>query len=487
MSFKISRRNLLKVPVALGGLAMAGALGGCNDDSSPGPAASSYNPTTTNSLISSLPPYYPGTETLGANEMRITFLGTSPIPRLAQECSSVYIEVGNGPDGPLDQFIFDMGSGVIAKYTAMGIPMRRMDKVFLTHLHGDHTSDLIHLHAFGPSADRKWPLYIWGPSRSNFTYTDPNSLITYGPYEDGTNDFCTLFRQLMRWHSESFSFLSTAKTGYDYGAVTSGWGLPGPVAPVNIMPGDDPNDGFSVIPIELDWTKKGDPATPNDNIAYNNAATGVKITHFPAIHCRRGSISYKLEWNGLKVVFSGDTKPNYDMTAKASGIDVLIHEMVVPADVWAMKNLGITNPNQVDPAIWNAALNAATEIQNSSHTPQGAFGYILSQLSPAPRLAVATHFQATDDTMASAMNSVRAHYQTGAVTFAADFMVLNITPTSIRQRRAVVSNWAWYPVAKLMTLNPPKYPDATTQIDTTEAIPSGTDANGNPTYRADGY
>lgn len=196
---------------------------------------------------------------------------------------------------------------------------------------------------------------------------------------------------------------------------------------------------------------------------------------------------YKLEWNGLKVVFSGDTKPSYDMLAQAPGVDVLIHEMVVPADVWAMKNLGITNPNQVDPAIWNAAYNYAMAVQNSSHTPQGAFGYILSQLNPRPRLTVATHFQATDDTMASAMNSVRAHTSTGAVTFAADFMVLNITPTSIRQRRAIVSDWAWYPVGKITTNNPPKYPDATTQIDTTDAIPDTLDANGNPTYNANGY
>ncbi len=488
---KMTRRDILKTSAAVGGLAMVGSVGGCLTDSS----SSSPDPTKTNSLISSLPTYSPGTETLGSNEMRITFLGSSPIPRLAQECNSVYIEVGNGSDGPLDSFIFDMGSGVIAKYNAMGIPMRRMDKVFKTHLHGDHISDLTHLYCFGPSADRKSPLYIWGPSASGLpAYTNPATGITYPVYDDGLTTFCTHFRYCMRWHSESFSFGQTAKTGYDYTAATASWGLPGAVAPVGMMTNDDPNDGFALIPIELDWTKNGDdPLHPNDNIAYQNSSTGVTISHFPSIHCRKGSMAYKLEWNGLKVVFSGDTKPNYEMIAKASGIDVLIHEMVVPADVWAMKNLGITNQNQVDPATWTAAYNYALAVQNSSHTPQGAFGYILSQMSPPPRLAVATHFQATDDTMASALQSVRAHYPTGNVTFAADLMVLNVTPTSISQRRAVVSDWAWYPLAKITANDIPKYanadgtPNPTEQIDTSNEVPAGTDTHGNPTYNSNGY
>lgn len=58
-----------------------------------------------------------------------------------------------------------------------------------------------------------------------------------------------------------------------------------------------------------------------------------------------------------------------------NGIDVLIHEMVVPADVWAAKNLGYSTVAQAktDP-IWGQASNYALDVQNSSHTPQGAFG-----------------------------------------------------------------------------------------------------------------
>jgi len=64
---------------------------------------------------------------------------------------------GNG-----ETFLFDCGSGVVSNYVAMDVPWSRMSKVFLTHLHGDHTSDLTHEYCFGPQGDRKFPLYVWG-------------------------------------------------------------------------------------------------------------------------------------------------------------------------------------------------------------------------------------------------------------------------------------------------------------------------------------
>ncbi len=40
-------------------------------------------------------------------------------------------------------------------------------------------------------------------------------------------------------------------------------------------------------------------------------------------------------------------------------------------------------------------------------TSPGAFGYILSQIQPKPRLTVATHFPVADDTVTSAFESVK--------------------------------------------------------------------------------
>jgi ribonuclease Z len=487
----ITRRDVLKLSgLTLGGLAMGNTAVASDCMAQP------LDPTKRNDLIDSLPPFCPGKETLSPIEMRITFLGTSFLPRLAQECNSIFVEVGGGKNGEaLDQFIFDCGSGVVAKYNAMGIPMRKMDKIFLTHLHGDHMSDLTHIYLFGPAQDRKTPLYIWGPSPSGLT--DPIDSHVYN--DDGLNVFCQKFRDMLRWHTESFSFLSTSYQNYDP-PTKMDWGLP--VKPLPVVPTIGPPDptnadgygvgGYSIVPIQLDWTKNGDK---DDNIAYNNPSTGVKITHFPMIHARKGSIGYKLEWKGLSMIFSGDSRPSYEMINQASGVNVLIHEMVVPPEVWAAKNLGYRTPSEAysDPN-FQSALEVANAVQESSHTPQGAFGYILSQIKPPPKLAVATHFQATDDTIKSAFKSIRNHYPKGDVTMAADLMVLTVTANEITKRKAVVNDYAWYPLAVLTDkLAEPKYHDIqgnmdpTAQIDLTELIPPGTDANGKPTYDPSGY
>jgi ribonuclease Z len=200
------------------------------------------------------------------------------------------------------------------------------------------------------------------------------------------------------------------------------------------------------------------------------------------------------------MIFSGDTKPNTEMITQAGGVDVLIHEMVMPAYDWAYKNSGF-EPGTDD---FTHALNYATEVQNSSHTPQGAFGYLLSQMNPPPRLAVATHFQASDESIASAMRSVRNHYPAGEITFAADLMVITVSPTGIRQERAVISDFAFYPMSpidpKTPTNSPTLYwkwhdpvlkdypvPDTTVQVDlTTEILPTDPKTN-KFNYRADGY
>ena len=131
----ITRRDVLKLSgLTLGGMAIGAATGAnavagdCEQQE--------LDPMKNNDFIEKLPTFCPGTETLGLNEMRITFVGTSFLPRLAQECNSIFVEVGGGANGEsLDQFVFDCGSGVMAKYNALGIPMRNMNKIFLTHLH----------------------------------------------------------------------------------------------------------------------------------------------------------------------------------------------------------------------------------------------------------------------------------------------------------------------------------------------------------------
>jgi ribonuclease Z len=181
-------------------------------------------------------------------------------------------------------------------------------------------------------------------------------------------------------------------------------------------------------------------------IAYQTS--DVRISFFQSVHGRNGSLGYKLEWltEGLSMIFTGDTKPNEFLldsaTAGERPVDVLISEIVVDPEIWVARQSGITD--ECDPTFQAGLLNAEA-VQENSHTPQKAFGYILNELQKArktPRLAVGTHFQATDDTIVMAMKDIRSSYG-GPVTIASDLMVLRVTRPAVDQRRAIVSDYSW--------------------------------------------
>ena len=104
-----------------------------------------------------LPPYYrptpsvvnantffPGIEELGDDEMRISFVGSSPVPPTrAQAATSIMVELGNGK-----RFFFDLGPGCWRNITALQVPMQMINDIFITHLHVDHYGELPYIYAF---------------------------------------------------------------------------------------------------------------------------------------------------------------------------------------------------------------------------------------------------------------------------------------------------------------------------------------------------
>jgi len=484
----------------------AGVLTKSTSSTSAGPSFSPNSApgaTERYSYFESLPAFDPLTP-LEPNEMRITFMGSMiPLPvRLAQAEMSVFVEVGwqkNPKDTyyhgqPVDQMMFDMGAGTSANYAAAKVGYRRMDKLFINHLHADHMNDLLHTYCFGPAGDRKSPMYVWGSKASGVESPAGSGIY----YDDGVINFCSHLREAARWHTESFSFQRTASADYTPPTKKS-WGLPHDPAPVG---NDDPRDAYALVPIELDWAKVG-------GVAYKNASTGVTVTHFPVLHCRRGAMGYKLSWqtpdgHTLSMIYTSDTKPETNSIAQAAnggkGVDVFIHEMVVPPEVWAYKSMGLDRPlppSHPGYADYQKTVQAATFIQNSSHTSPGAFGYILSQIKPKPRLTVATHFPVADDTVASAFESVKRHcpdVQMGRdIVWSFDLMVLRVFPDRIEQRRADVSRFAFLPPPRVLGgLMVPKYhdpagnPDPYAQIDVSTEI-KPTNPDGSVNFRVDGY
>ena len=196
--------------------------------------------------------YYPGTESLEKEEMRVTACGTGlPAARRGQAATCFLIETGNG-----DKFLFDIGTGSMANIAAMMIPYEYLDKVFLSHLHTDHMGDILGLWAGGWTSGRPNALEVWGPSGAT--------------PEMGTAYAMEHFLKFVNWDKVTREYKITPTPG-------------------------------QVVAHEFDY--KG-----VDQIVYQR--NGVTIRSYPAIHTGDGPISYKLEYAGMSVFFTLRTSPS---------------------------------------------------------------------------------------------------------------------------------------------------------------------------------
>ena len=335
--------------------------------------------------------FYPG-EPMSQDEIRIIVMGCTSTPRRGQQGTSYFVQLGNG-----DGFMFDCGVGVTANYLSAGIAPSQMNKVFLTHLHVDHIADVPYIYAFLVAYDRKTPLNVWGP-----TGRTP---------ELGTAAAMEGMKAFTRWHRRSFDTGVQVARGYE----------------LNVT--------------ELDY--RADPG-----VAYDK--NGVRITHFPAVH-QTGAIGYRLQWNGLSVVFSTDGVPSLFTLKHAKNADVLIHEVAVPTKIWA-KKAGIL-------------LEEAERIHSSAHTTPLALGYVLAKLRP--RLCIATHNKFDEMINQLTYDDIRKHYD-GEVILARDLQVFNVSKKRIAKRLAVVPEFAWPNDAKKYKsseLPPPKLPKSAMMED----------------------
>lgn len=88
----------------------------------------------------------------------VHLLGTgSPIPDTDRFGPAILLEAG-------EQFLlFDAGRGAIQRIYSLGIPFAKIDKLFITHLHSDHTAGLADVFLTSWLRGRRTPFHIWGP------------------------------------------------------------------------------------------------------------------------------------------------------------------------------------------------------------------------------------------------------------------------------------------------------------------------------------
>ena len=139
--------------------------------------------------------YYPGTEDLTPNEMRVTACGTGmPNARPKQAAACWLVELGNG-----DKFLFDIGTGSAERISALKIPYNYLDKVFIGHLHSDHLGDLDALWVGGVVGNRVVPLRVWGPNSAQEKYGTSRTAATRFPTNGGwSTPEAWIFRSMKR-------------------------------------------------------------------------------------------------------------------------------------------------------------------------------------------------------------------------------------------------------------------------------------------------
>jgi ribonuclease Z len=244
-----------------------------------------------------------------ADPMTVTLLGTgTPTPRLGSFSASTLVEAGP------EKLLFDIGRGATIRLFQKRIPLGAITAHFITHLHSDHVVGLPDLWLSGwvgtPWASRKSPMVVFGPQG------------TVAMTENLTKAFSEDIR--IREDDEHLPAEGIAFAAQDV--------VPGPVYERN---------GVKVTAIEVNHGEKIKPA-----------------------------FGYVIEYDGKKVVLSGDTKYDERVANAAVGADLLVHEVAI-----------------IEPELLKS-FPSYRDIENHHSSPEEA-GRIFSLAKP--KLAVYSH------------------------------------------------------------------------------------------------
>ena len=209
---------------------------------------------------------------------RVTLLGTGhPLPSIDRFGPSTLIEAGD------QKLLFDAGRGATMRLWQLQIPLSRIDMLFLTHYHSDHTSGIPDLWLTG------WLPPMWGQRKTPFRVTGPTGA-----------------KVLMAKLADAYA--------HD----------------IKIRVEDEmlPLEGIATDVTEFDC----------DGVVHDK--NGLRVIAFEVDHgdVIKPAYGYRVEYDGRVAVISGDTRPHPNVIKYGKDADLLVHE------VCAMKPELLRNP-----------------------------------------------------------------------------------------------------------------------------------------------
>jgi ribonuclease Z len=206
---------------------------------------------------------------MSGSDFKVTLLGTgTPIPVPDRFGPSTLVEAGD------QKLLIDAGRGASIRLHQLDVPIGRLDALFLTHYHSDHTVGIPDVWLTG------WLEAYFG------TRTGPLRVI--GP--DGAK---TLMNHLERAYALDVSIRIDDEKLSPQGAAIS-------------------VEEFS-----------------SDGVVYEK--NGVKVIAFEVDHgdAIKPAYGYRIEYDGRVAVVSGDTRFNRNVIKYGAGADLLIHEVAI--------------------------------------------------------------------------------------------------------------------------------------------------------------
>ncbi len=245
----------------------------------------------------------------------LVLLGTAgaPLPVAGRGGTSSALVVGERV------FVIDCGRGSPSAFADARLDFSRLEAVFLTHLHADHTGDLagMLLYPWGVRAGDNGPLppvRVYGPSRpetvpaGDATFHRQTTICPDLP-APGTTD---LVEDILAGYAYHLNVMPLDARMPDAGALVRAFDIPVPAS----------TEGTARVPV----------AVFDDDAVQ---VTAVAVTHGRAVP----ALAYRFDTADGSVVFSGDTTVNDDLIALARGADILVHQV---ADLGYLRQHGIT-------------------------------------------------------------------------------------------------------------------------------------------------